>query len=147
MTEIFAAVTNRRLTFWEALPGSTVLDVAPHTRVLVTVNESGRHEMAVTAEGKSYTRIGHHYTPALGPIHPDELGGLGLGTEYGDKVAELAFTLAKLPYPGMESWADVEPHIVDNYYADAEEIIKGYPHLLSLPERERLAPIFPQVAA
>lgn len=147
MTEIFAAATNRRMAFYEVLPGLSVIDVAPWTRILVTVNPSGQHVMSVTAEGKTFTRVGSAYTRTPGPLHPDELGGIGLGTEYGDKVADLAFSLAKLPYPFMESWADIEPHIVDYYKADAEEIIRAYPHLLSLPERERLAPIFPEVAA
>lgn len=147
MTEIFAAVTNRRLAFWEAATGLAVLDVAPWTRVIVTIEPTGQHVMAVKADGKSFVRAGNDYTPAAGPMHPDELGGIGPGTEYGDKVSELAFALAKLPYPWMESWADVEPPLMDLYMEDAADIIRTYPHLLSLSERERIAPIFPQVAA
>ena len=72
---------------------------------------------------------------------------IGLGTEYGDKVADLAFDLAKLPYPWIQSWSDLaDPGTVDNYWQDAAEIIRAYPHLLSLPERERLTPVFPEVA-
>lgn len=147
MTEIFPAVTNRRLAFYEVLPGLSALDVAPWTRVMVTIHPNGQHAMTLHADGKTFTRIGSFYTRATGPLHPDELGGIGLGTEYGDKVADLAFNLARLPYPGIQSWADVEPHIVDNYYADAHEIIRAYPHLLTLGERERLAPVFAEVAA
>lgn len=148
MTEIFAAATNRRLAFYDtSARDGLALDVAPWTRVLVTINPSGQHLMSMTVNGRKYTRFGHDYTRAPGPMHADELGGIGLGTEYGDKVADLAFSLAALAYPGLTSWAELEPGTVDNYYADAHEIIRTYPHLLSLSERERLAPVFAQVAA
>ena len=150
MAKIFAAITNRRLTFWEAPGNTSVRSFAPKTRITVTVNESGQHILTARADGKSWTRFGHDYTETPGPYGPglvaSEVGGIGLGTEYGDKVADLAFTLAQLPYPGMQSWADVEPHLVDLYMEDAAEIIRSYPHLLSGGERERLAPAFPELA-
>lgn len=147
MTEIFSAVTSRRMAFYEeGARDGLVLEVAPQTRVIVTINHVEQHAMRVHVDGKSYLRHGSDYTRVTGPLHPNEVGGTGLGTEYGDKVADLAFSLAKLPYPWMESWADVEPHYVDNYTADAEEIIRAYPHLLSLPERERLGLVYSEVA-
>jgi hypothetical protein len=150
MTEIFAAVTNRRLTFWEAPGNTSVRSFAPRTRITVRVNESGQHVLTARADGASFTRVGHDYTATpdtYGPgLTASEVGGIELGTEYGDKVADLAFTLAQLPYPWMDSWADVEPHLVDLYTQDAVEIIHSYPHVLSGGERERLTPAFPELA-
>ena len=146
MTEIFTAKTSRRLAFWEAPGNLSVRDIAPETPVTVTVNESGQHIMTAHVDGKTFTRIGHGFTRITDNEALAAVGGVELGTEYGDKVADLAFNLVRLPYPGIKTWADVEPHIVDNYYADAEEIIRAYPHLLSGGERERLAPAIPELA-
>ena len=149
-TPTFPAVTTRGLTFWAISFGGDGRRFPPGTRVSVTVLETGQHCMSTSAEGVTYSRFSSAYD-TRSPLPEatataEEVGGIDLGTEYGDKVAELAFELAKLPYPWMTSWADVEPELVDNYMMDAAEIIRSYPHLLSLPERERLAPLYPEVA-
>lgn len=146
MTGIFAAVTNRQLEFFDVTGAGQSLDVAPKSRVTVTLDPNGENLMTTYVEGRAYSCFGSDYTRIIGPLHPDEVGGIGPGTEYGDKVAGLAFNLAKMAYPYMKSWADEEPEIEENYLADADGIIRAYPHLLSLPERERLAPLFAEVA-
>lgn len=147
MTEMFAATTTRRLTFWET-DTNVVQSIAPRSRVVVTVNEAGQHIMTARAGGKVLSRIGNQYTPDHGEPRPraSEVGGTGTGTEYGDKLAALALKLAQLPYPGMQAWADVDASLCDLYTEDAREILHSYPHLLSGMERERLAPAFPELA-
>lgn len=150
MTAMFAAATTRRLTFWAISHRGTARSFDAGTAITVTEQETGQHIMTAWVEGVAYTRYGHGYRPT--PAQPEptataaEVGGVELGTEYGDKVAELAFTLCQLAYPYMRTWADVEPETVDNYYADAHEIIRSYPNLLGLTERERLAPHLPELA-
>lgn len=150
MTEVFAAKTSRRLTFWEAPDNISVRSFAPETPITVTVSESGQHTLTAHADGNTFTRIGHGYTRLTDNDGPaaklEAVGGVALGTEYGDKVADLAFSLVQLAHPGVQSWDDVEPHLVDLYTEDATEIINSYPHLLSGGERERLAPAKPELA-
>lgn len=150
MDESFAATTDRRLVFWESPSHESVRSMDPRTPVTVTIDADGVHTMTASAAGKTFTRVGRSYTAVKDSPVPSQtiaaVGGIDLGTEYGDTVADLAFALAEIPYPGIQSWADVDPQTVDNYFADAHEIVRSYPHLLSFGERERLAPALPDVA-
>ena len=65
-------------------------------------------------------------------------------TEIARKTQELAVVLLRLAN-GL-SWDEAELEMQGNYWLDARETILANPHLLSLPERERLTPRFPQLA-
>jgi hypothetical protein len=149
-TAVYVAATTRRLTFWAISHGGTARSFDAGTAITVTALETGQHVMSAWADGMAYTRYGHAYRISGAEPAPvataEEVGGIGLGTEYGDKAAELAFTLCQTAYPYLRTWADVEPETVDNYYADAHEIIRSYPNLLSFSERVRLAPYMPELA-
>jgi hypothetical protein len=143
----FLAVAGSKLRFY-ANDGQA-REFETGTRVAVTLESFG-YDMSTSHEGATYNRFGvcdDFCSPfPAATATAEEVGGIGLGTEFGDKVASLAFDLVRIPYPWVRGWADVEPHIVDNYYADAEGIIRDHPHLLTLPERERLAPLYPELA-
>lgn len=74
------------------------------------------------------------------PAAPD----LGEGTEFGRKRQQLAVQLLLIA-TGM-FWLEADEEMRANYLADAHDTILAQPHLLQLPERERLQTYFPALA-
>lgn len=83
-------------------------------------------------------------------VHPEGfaagVGGVGPDTEYGTKIERLALSLIQLLHPGCSSLAQAPENLRVNYRLDARDIIHANPHLLTLPERERLVRFIPELA-